>query len=63
MVGILVPSDAVSRLGLMPILSRAALLSLDTAGLKAPPTLYLDYGKLKLTVSYTSLLLGAMVRW
>lgn len=60
--GILVLSDAVSRLGLMPELSRAALSSLDTTGLKAPPTLYSDDGKLNLTASYISMLLGAMVR-
>lgn len=60
--GILVLSDAVSRLGLMPELSRAALSSLDTTGLKAPPTLYSDRGKLNLTASYISMLLGAMVR-
>lgn len=63
MAGILVPSDAVSRLGLMPVLSRAALLSLDTTGLQAPPTLCPDCRKLELTVSYISLSLGAMVRW
>jgi hypothetical protein len=49
--GTLVLSETVSRLGLMPLLSRAALSSLDTTGLKAPPTLYSDRRKSNLTVS------------
>lgn len=60
--GTLVPSDVVSRLGLTPVLSRAALSSLDTTGLKAPPTLYLGRRKSSLTVSHISLLLAPILR-
>lgn len=61
--GVLVPSDGVSRVGLTPVFSRDVLLSLDTTGLRAPPTVYSDRRKLRIVVSYMiSSLLAAMVR-
>lgn len=59
--GVLVPSNGALTLILMQVLGGAALLSLETTGLRAPSTVLFKCRELGMAVSYVSLELAAVI--